>query len=70
MRRKKMHTDQGQGISPSDFDRLIEAIKHPVVQVRPLEERALAAIRAFVNISRSLRTVFLGAPDRSTTDRY
>lgn len=53
-------------ITHQDIVDLIDAVKHPVIQVRPLGESALKAVAAHRDIRRSLRTVFLGTPDRST----
>ena len=63
-----MATDEA--INRNDFERLIDAIKHPIVQVRPFEEVAQQAIDVYTNIFRSLRTVFRGPFDPRPRDKY
>jgi hypothetical protein len=53
-------------ITHNQIERLIEAIKHPIIQARPLEGLAQKAAETHAAIARSLRTVFLDAPDTPT----
>ena len=57
-------------INDAQFEALVDAIKHPVVQVRPLGELAQKVIEDYAKIARSLRTVFVDAPDSSTHTNY
>jgi hypothetical protein len=55
MRRTKMSTDP---ITHQDIVNLIDAVKRPVIQTRPLNESAVAAVRNYESLTRRLRTLF------------
>lgn len=57
-----------KGFSHDQFERLIDAIKHPIIQARPLEGKARTAAETHAAIARSLRTVFLDTPDTRTRE--
>jgi hypothetical protein len=54
-------------ITKDDIEDLIEAIKHPVVQTRPLDALAIKATKSYGVLAKSLRTVFEIVPESTNT---